>query len=598
MSVITEVKQRLDIVELVSEYVTLQKAGRNFKGLCPFHSEKHPSFFVFPEQQSWHCFGACGTGGDIFSFVMKKEGIDFGQALRVLAQRGGVTLSPREAPSKAEDEKRERLFQINEAAAEYYYHILSATKAGATARSYLTKRNIMPETIKEFRLGFSPDAWETIKNYLLRKGYTEKELVEAGLIIEKEEGGSYDRFRNRLMFPICDIQSRVTGFGARVLDDSLPKYINSPQTPIFDKSNSQYGIDKAKSAIRKKDLVIIVEGYMDVLTAHQHSWQNVVGSMGTSLTEKQVEGIKRLTNNITLALDADLAGEEATLRGRAILAYSNIEANVILLPAGKDPDEVIGDEPALWQKLVEQAMPIMDFAFQSVISKVDINKARDKSLAVQKLLPSIYEIRDPVQQSHYLKRLARELKIEESAIRTALRESKAGRKRPQPSNPTEQSRLARRFVSSHIEERCLALLLQYPELRLLAQELSPEHFESTENKEVFVKWQHSSNISNLESKLDTSLLEHLYCLVDKNFPFPPAIRESERTRGRDLAQCILRLQEKLSRKLETEKEATLEIERERGGISSELAKLEEQGIDSGLKLQEVFVKKEKNHGFN
>jgi DNA primase len=553
---------------------------------------------VFPEQQSWHCFGACGTGGDIFSFVMKKEGTDFGQALRVLAQRGGVTLSPREAPSKAEDEKRERLFQINEAAAEYYYHILSATKAGATARSYLTKRNIVPETIKEFRLGFSPDAWETIKDYLLGKGYTEKELVEAGLIIEKEEGGSYDRFRNRLMFPICDIQGRVTGFGARVLDDSLPKYINSPQTPVFDKSNSQYGIDKAKSAIRKKDLVIIVEGYMDVLTAHQHSWQNVVGSMGTSLTEKQVEGIKRLTNNITLALDADLAGEEATLRGRAILAYSNIEANVILLPPGKDPDEVIGDEPALWQKLVEQAMPIMDFAFQSVISKVDINKARDKSLAVQKLLPSIYEIRDPVQQSHYLKRLARELKIEESAIRTALRESKAGRKRPQPGKPIEQSRLARRFVSSHIEERCLALLLQYPELRLLAQELSPEHFESTENREVFVKWQHSSDISNLESKLDTSLLEHLYCLVDKNFPFPPAIRESERTRSRDLAQCILRLQEKSSRKLETEKEATLEIERERGGISSELAKLEEQGIDSGLKLQEVFVKKEKNHGFS
>ena len=598
MSVITEVKQRLDIVEFISEYVTLQKAGRNFKGLCPFHSEKHPSFFVFPEQQSWHCFGACGTGGDIFAFVMKKEGIDFGQALRLLAQRGGVTFSPREAPSKAEDEKRERLFQINEAAAEYYYHILSTTKTGTTARSYLAKRNIVPETIKEFRVGFSPDAWEAIKNYLLGKGYTERELAEAGLVIEKEEGGSYDRFRNRLMFPICDIQGRVTGFGARVLDDSLPKYINSPQTPIFDKSNSLYGIDKAKSAIRKKDLAIIVEGYMDALTAHQHGWQNVVGSMGTSLTGKQVEGIKRLTNNITLALDADLAGEEATLRGKAILAYSNIEGKVISLPPGKDPDEVIGEEPALWQKLVEQAIPILDFAFQSVIGKVDTNKARDKSLAVQKLLPSIYEIRDPVQQSHYLKRLARELKIEESAIRAALQESKVGRRRSQPGQPTGQSRLARQFVPSHIEERCLALLLQYPELRLLAQELSPEHFEYTENREIFVKWQHSSDASNLESRLDTSLLEHLYYLADKNFPFPPAIRESEQTRCRDLAQCILRLQEKLSRKLEAEKEATLEIERERGGISSELAKLEEQGIDSGLKLQEVFVKKEKNHGFN
>ena len=596
MSVITEVKQRLDIVEFISEYVTLQKAGRNFKGLCPFHTEKHPSFFVFPEQQSWHCFGACGTGGDIFSFIMKREGIDFGQALRILAQRGGVTLGSHEAPSKAEDEKRERLFQINEAAAEYYYHILSATRAGATARDYLTKRKVMPGTIKEFRVGFSPDAWETIKNYLLGKGYTEKELVETGLVIEKEGGGSYDRFRNRLIFPICDIQGRVAGFGARVLDDSLPKYINSPQTPIFDKSNSLYGIDKAKSVIKKRDSVIIVEGYMDVLTAHQHDWQNVVGSMGTSLTEKQVEGIKRLTNNITLALDADLAGEEATLRGKAILAYSNIEANVILLPPGKDPDEVIGEEPVLWQKLVEQAMPIMDFAFQSVIGKVDINKARDKSLAVQKLLPSVYEMRDPVQQSHYLKRLARELRIEESAVRAALGESRAARKRPQLGKPTEQSDLVRQSVSSPIEERCLALLIQYPELRHSAQELSPEHFEFTENREVFVKWHHSSDIPNLETKLDTSLLEHLNYLVNKNLP--PNIQKSERTRHRDLAQCILRLQEKLSRKLEAEKEATLEIERERGGISSELAKLEEQGLDSGLKLQEVFVKKERNHGFN
>jgi len=596
MSVITEVKQRLDIVELVSEYVTLQKAGRNFKALCPFHSEKHPSFFVFPAQQSWHCFGACGTGGDVFSFIMKKEGIDFGQALRFLAQRGGITLSPLEAPSRAEDEKKERLFQINEAATEYYHYLLSSTKAGEAARSYLARRKVMPETIKEFRLGFSPDVWETIKNYLLGKGYTEKELIETGLIIEKEEGGSYDRFRNRLMFPICDIQGRVTGFGARVLDDSLPKYINSPQTSIFDKSSSLYGVDRAKSAIRKKNLVIIVEGYMDVLTAHQHSWQNAVGSMGTSLTGKQVEGIKRLTNNITLALDADLAGEEATLRGKAILAYSNAEANVILLPPGKDPDEVIGEDSALWQKLVEQAMPILDFAFQSVISKVDINKAKDKSLAVQKLLPSIYEIKDPTQKFHYVEKLARALKIKTSDVEAALQKLKTAKERPQLSKPTEQSRLARQFVSSPIEEYCLALLLQYPELRPLARELSPEHFESTENREVFVKWQHSSDISNLESKLDISLVEHLYYLVKKIFP--PAIQESERTRHFDLANCILRLQEKLSRKLETEKEATLEIEREKGGISSELSKLEEQGINSGQQLQDVFVKKGKSHGFN
>jgi DNA primase len=594
MSVITEVKQRLDIVELVSEYVTLQKAGRNFKGLCPFHSEKHPSFFVFPEQQSWHCFGACGTGGDIFSFIMKKEGVDFGQSLRILAQRGGITLSPREASSKVEDEKKEKLFQINEAATEYYHHLLSSTKAGEAAKSYLARRKVTPEVIKEFRLGFSPDAWETLKNYLLSKGYTEKELAEVGLIIEKEEGGSYDRFRNRLMFPICDIQGRVTGFGARVLDDSLPKYINSPQTSVFDKSSILYGVDKAKSAIRKKNLVIIVEGYMDVLTAHQHNWQNVVGSMGTSLTEKQVGGIKRLTNNITLALDADLAGEEATLRGRAILAYSNAEANVILLPPGKDPDEVISKDSALWEKLVEKRMPILNFVFQSVIGKVDINKAKDKSLALEKLLPLIHEIKDPDYKFHYVERLASALKIPRWNVEAALQRLRTARKKPQISKPAEQSRLARQFVSSPIEEDCLALLLQYPELRPLARELSPEHFESTENREVFVEWQDSSDISELGSKLDTSLLEYLYYLVNKIFP--PAIGESERTRHFALADYILRLQEKLSRRLETEKEAMLEVEREKGGISSELSKLEEQGIKSGQQLQDIFVKKGKKPG--
>jgi len=239
-------------------------------------------------------------------------------------------------------------------------------------------------------------------------------------------------------------------------------------------------------------------------------------------------------------------------------------------------------------------MPILDFAFQSVVSKVDINKAKDKSLAVQKLLPTIHDIKDPVQQSHYLKKLARELKIEESSIKVALREPKAGRKRTQLITPTEQPRLARKLVSSRIEEDCLALLLQYPELRPSARELSPEHFESTENREIFVTWQHSSNISDIESKLDTSLLEHLYYLVDKDYKnFPPDIRKNEQTRHRNLDDCIHRLKEKLFRRLETEKEATLEIEREKGGVSSELSKLEELGINPGQQLQDVFVKKAK-----
>ncbi len=597
MSIVSEVKQRTDIVEIISDYVPLQKAGRSFKALCPFHSEKHPSFFVFPEQQTWHCFGACGTGGDIFSFIMKKEGVDFGQALRLLAPRAGVTLSSPEVSSGAEDKKKERLFQINEAAAEYFHYLLLSTKAGEAARNYLNKRKIASETIRMFRLGFSPHSWDALKKFLMSKEYEEQELIEAGLIIEKEAGNSYDWFRNRLTFPICDVQSRVIGFGARTLDESLPKYINSPQTPIFDKSSSLYGIDKAKNAIKQKNLIIIVEGYMDVLTAHQHGWQNVVASMGTSVTERQVAIAKKLTKNIALALDADAAGEEATLRSAGALAHSDTEAKAILLPSGKDPDEVISQDVTLWQNLVEQATPILDFAFHSVVNKVDTNKAKDKSLAVQKLLPAIYEVKDSMQQSHWVRKLAHALNIDESDIRANLKKMESHQKtanlrklesaQKQKFTEEEQSRLARQILSNPIEEYCLALLLQYPELRQVAQELSAKHFESTENCEIFTKWQCSQNISELRGKLDANLLEHLNYLMSK-----PILDKNGREQYA-LNDCILSLQERLSKRLEAGRELILNFTREKEGVNAELVKLDEQGIESSEQLKEVFIKRGK-----
>ena len=589
MSVISEVKQKMDIVEVISDYIALQKAGRNFKALCPFHSEKHPSFFVFPEQQTWHCFGACGTGGDVFSFVMKKEGIDFGQALRLLAQRAGITLSSPQISKNAEDEKRERLFQINEAAAEYYRHLLLNTKAGEPARAYLSKRKITPETMEKFRLGFSPDSWEALKKFLMGKGYKERELSEAGLIIEKDGGNFYDRFRNRLMFPICDIQGRVTGFGARVLDESLPKYINSPQTPIFDKSGSLYGIDKAKSFIRQKNFLIIVEGYIDVLTAHQYGWQNVIASMGTSITEKQVAICKSLTKNIALALDADAAGEEATLRSAEVSARSldKAEVKAILMPQGKDPDEVISEDPALWQNVVEEAQPVLDFALESVTSRVDINKAKDKFLAVQKLLPLIYGIKGPEQQSHYVRKLAHILNLSDSSITTDLAESKF-RQKKQPAWATSQSHFAHQLVSNPVEEYCLALLLQYPELRQLAQELSAEHFESTENRELFIKWQCTQDISELKEKLDANLLEHLDYLMNK-----PILDENDWERQHALNDCILSLQERFSKRLEAGRELMFNLTREKEGVNAELAKLDEEGIRTSEQLKEIFIKRGK-----
>ena len=540
---------------------------------------------------------------------MKKEGIDFGQALRLLAQRAGITLISPAISRSAEDEKRERLFQINEAAAEYYRHLLFNTKAGEPARAYLSKRKITPETMEKFRLGFSPDSWEALKKFLMSKGYEERELFEAGLIIEKEGGGNYDRFRNRLMFPICDIQGRVTGFGARVLDESLPKYINSPQTPIFDKSGNLYGIDQAKLAARQKNLVIIVEGYMDVLRAHQHGWQNVVASMGTSVTEKQVAIVKRSSKNIALSLDADAAGEEATLRSAEVLIdslekkvtpiptwsglvkYENIlnaEIKVIPLPQGKDPDKVIDESPDLWQNLVEQALPMLDFAFETIISKIDFNKAKDKSLAIQKLLPLVYEIKDPVRQAHYVQKLARRLTISESILAATLRKSPAAKKRQRLSEAIEQSRFTQQLVSNPIEEYCLALLLQYPELRQEARGLSTEHFESTENRELFIKWQRTEDISKLKEKLDANLLEHLNYLMNK-----PILDENDWERQHALNDCILSLQERFSRRLEAGRELMFNLTREKEGVNAELAKLDEEGISSSEQLKEIFIKRGK-----
>ena len=598
MSVISEVKQKTDIVEVVSDYVSLQRAGRNFRALCPFHSEKHPSFFVFPEQQTWHCFGACGTGGDVFSFVMKKEGFDFGQALRLLAQRAGVTLSSPERQTGAVDREKEGLIQLNETAAEFYHHLLLATKAGEPARSYLSHRKVAPESVNSFRLGFSPDSWDALRDFLMGKGYEEKVLLAAGLIIEKEGGGSYDRFRDRLMFPICDIQGRVIGFGARALDESLPKYINSPQTPVFDKSSSLYGIDKARSAIRQNSLIVIVEGYMDVIAAHQHGFQNVVASMGTSLTENQVGMAKRLSKNIALALDADAAGEEATLRSTATLAHSGAEAKVILLPVGKDPDKVISEDPRLWQDLVEQARPIMEFAFDSVVNKMGAATAQEKSLAVRRLLPALCGVTDSIQRSHWVRKLARALDISESDIRADLKRLESdqitARSRKLESHQKEKfteegvSRLARQISSSPVEEYCLALLLQHPRLRQLAQELSAEHFETTENREVFTTWQRYQDMAELKTRLDASLLEHLDYLMIKTFP--PAIQENDKARQLTLADCVLRLQEMLSKRLESRLEAALNLEREKKGIDAELAKLKEHGIETGQQLQQIFIK--------
>jgi len=557
MSVVNEVKQRVDIVDVVGQYVKLIKSGRTMRGLCPFHSEKHPSFFVYPEQQSWHCFGACSTGGDVFSFVMKKEDIDFGEALRILAQ----------------------------AAAQFFHDLLLNSPEAEKARKYVAGRGISPQATANFRLGYSPNKWEALKQHLLERGYTEAELSTAGLVIEREGGETHDRFRHRLMFPICDIRGRVAGFGARALDDSMPKYTNSPQTPTFDKSGNLYGINLSKQAVRKQNTAVIVEGYMDTITAHQNGFDNVIASMGTAITEKQVNIIKRLARNVSLvlALDADEAGKEAMLRGVGYENTLDAEIKVIILPEGKDPDDVIKEDAKIWQSLLEAALPIIDYTFDMVTAKLDLTTAKDKSLAVDELLPVIAEIKNPVRQSHYLQKLTRLVSVSERNLEAALRRIKPSQSRYQAREPKQEAmaQALRPVFFSPLEEYCLALLLQHPELKASDQQPSPEYFENSESREIFVGWQEAKDISSLKEELDPAIWEHVDSLAAKSLP--PNQMEDKYT------NCVLRLREKFLKSLEAKRKIALDMEREQGGTVAELAKLEEQGIEVSIQLGEVFA---------
>ncbi|HEY82845.1 MAG TPA: DNA primase [Dehalococcoidia bacterium] len=581
MSVIEDVKQRTDIVGVVSQYVALKKAGRNLSGLCPFHSERHPSFFVYPEQQSWHCFG-CNTGGDVLSFVMKKENLDFGEALRLLAEKAGVTI-PSRAPRGEEKEAKERLYKANETAAQFFHNLLLNSSEGEKARGYLASRGLSAKTVADFQLGFSLNSWDSLKQYLLERGYTEDELVRAGLVVEAENGRTHDRFRNKLMFPILDIKGRVIGFGARVLDDSLPKYVNSPQTPLFDKSASLYGINLAAPSIRQQDVAVIVEGYMDVITAHQSGFSNVVASMGTSVTERQVSTLKKLTRNMILALDADAAGEEAMLRG---ISYENIleaEVRVVILPEGKDPDNVIREDAKSWPQLIAQAVPIMDYTFNMVAAKLDLTQARDKSLAVERLLPVIADMKDTVRQAHYLQKLASLVRVDVRTIEAKLgemrrRESKRQAQAPRPEAPAQA---ARPLMSNRREEYCLALLLRYPELKSVEVNLRPEYFSSSENREIFTAWMQTDDLSALKEKLDISIQEHLDSLLNWNLP-PNHIEPK-------FIDCALNLEKEYWKNWEARKAEALALEAEAKGAGADLAKLEEEGIAPALRLKEIYT---------
>jgi DNA primase len=578
MSAIDEVKQKIDIAEVIGQYATLKKSGRNLTALCPFHSEKHPSFFVYPEQQSWHCFGACSTGGDVFAFVMKKEGMDFGETLRLLAQRAGVTL-PSKVESEGKKEEKEEFYKVNDAAALYFNNLLLNSPAAAKAKSYVEKRGFTAKTISDFQIGFSLDSWDALKLYLMERSYSEKTLVTAGLLYEDEKGKASDRFRGKLMIPIRDIKGRVTGFGARVLDNSEPKYKNSPQTPTFDKSGTLYGIDRAAAAIRKQEAAIIMEGYMDVIMAHQCGVTNAIASMGTAITETQVNILKKLSRNLILSLDADAAGEEAMLRTVGYENILNAEMLVIILPEGKDPDEVIKEDMEKWQELVKQAMPLIDFMFEKTVIKLDLTTARDKSNAVDRLLPVVAAINDPIRQAHYLQKLATLVKVDMNTIKASLSRLKpAPVRRKAAAKPTAAGTL-RPLESSSREEYCLSLLLQNPELRNQQQDISLEYFRNSENREIFNVWQEAADILSLKERIDPAIHEHLDAIINKSLP---GARNNIEGRFID---CVMELRKTYLRNLAARRA-------ESGETSDDTSRLEED-VEISHQLRELEAQKSK-----
>jgi DNA primase len=484
MSVVEEIKRRVDIVEVIGSYVKLTRSGRNYKGLSPFRQERTPSFFVFPETQTFKDFSS-GEQGDVFSFLMKKEGLSFGEALRELAKRAGVRL---ESPTPEQQRSADYAARLRAAltdAAGYFHQLLTSAPQAAACRAYLREqRGLSQATIETWQLGYSLADFQALLTHLTMRGYSAQALVDAGLVIQNEEGRRYDRFRGRLMIPIRDAQGEVVGFGSRALDGSEPKYMNSPQTAVFDKGRLLFGLDRARRSIRDEQCAVLVEGYMDVLACHQSGFTNVVAGMGTALGEAQLRALRRLAPRIVLALDADAAGERAILRSvqvarealdresapsfdpRGIIRHeSRLQADirVAILPAGKDPDELVLSAPEEWRATVAAARPVAEHVIDAVLAGHDLRDPAARSQAVRAIAPILLDLADPIQRDAYIQRLAGRLGNSPRAVALAIgavaRELR-GQAKPAPHS---QGRAGK---GSDLEAHLIAILSRRPQLLL------------------------------------------------------------------------------------------------------------------------------------
>jgi len=459
MSDTDEIKSRINIVDFIGKRVPLKKTGRNYKGLCPFHNEKTPSFIVSPERQTFHCFG-CGKGGDIFAFIMEYDHVDFVEALEELAEITGVKLT-RRVGETPEAKLKQKIFEVNHLAGEYYQYILTKHTLGEKARDYLKHRGVSEKSIKTFGLGYSPNSWDTLSAYLKKKGYDESLLATAGLTIARAgAGGYYDRFRGRVMFTLKDHRGNVVGFSGRIMDKEAKeaKYINTSETPVYIKGNVLYGLDVTKSAIQKENEAIVMEGELDLISSFQAGISNVVAIKGSALTEGHVGLLRRYTERLAFALDSDMAGDAASRRGIEIADRAGLDMRVVVFPSGKDPDDAVRENPSAVKKAIKNAIPIYDYFISSAVKRFDATSAFGKKKVGEELLPVLAKIENPIVQGHYIKKLAATLDTsEETMVESMRRLSKGEGFAVRKKEKQEDVRTTR---SQKLETYILALVLQ------------------------------------------------------------------------------------------------------------------------------------------
>lgn len=462
--IINQILDKVDIAEVISGYIPLKRAGRNFKANCPFHHEKTPSFVVSPDKQIFHCFG-CNEGGNVFAFIMKHERMEFPEAVELMASKAGVEI-PKWQASSTQHSEAIKLHSVNESAAQFYHYTLLKTERSKNAYNYLKARGINEESIKKLKLGYAPAEWDSLLAHAKKKGLSDKALEKAGLVIPGKDGGFYDRFRHRVIFPIISHKGQVVGFGARVLDETLPKYINSPETPIYTKGSYLYGLNLAIEHIKQKDFVIIVEGYLDFLTPYQAGIGNIVASLGTALTTEQLRLLKRFTKNIVMVFDADSAGQSASLRGLDLAVAEDMNVKVAALPQGYDPDKFVREKGAeKFQNIITEAGNFFDYKYNLLKVGFPDNDVKSKARIAGEMLLTIARLPNAIARTEYMKRLADKLDVEPQALWEEIKKVKVDR--PQTAGPGASISLSFSRPASCInaaEKMLLGLAMDEPRL--------------------------------------------------------------------------------------------------------------------------------------